>query len=82
MSVGIRTHNGAFVASKKAIKEIAKTAPEKLVIESYSPFGTEYFTVETMPVGRVFTFAGPDPFRKRAFYGNIVKAKDGTVKVS
>lgn len=61
--------------SKKEVKEIVATNPDRVYIEATSIFGNEYDgPVSEMPVGTV-TFVGPDPYNKRNFYGNIVRSE-------
>lgn len=60
-------------ASKKAVKEAIASDPSSVTIEATSLFGNEYDgPLSDMPDGRV-SFVGPDPERKRNFYGTIVK---------
>ena len=62
--------------SKKEVKEVALTNPEKISIEATSFFGNEYDgSLLDMPDGTV-TFVGPDPYTLRNFYGTLAKKGD------
>ena len=72
--------NGLRPKSKKAIKD-ALAAGDEVSLEATSMFGNEYDgPVQQAPDGTYY-FVGPDPYRARNFYGNvIVKAGKVTVK--
>jgi len=60
-------------ASKKAVKE-AVASGQKVSLEATSFFGNEYDgPIENAPDGTYF-FVGPDPQRKRNFFGQIIKS--------
>lgn len=66
-------------SSKKQIKDTV-AAGGKVMLESTSGHGDDYDgDIKFAPNG-VYFFVGPDPYRKRSFYGQIV-VKDGEVKV-
>ncbi len=69
--------------SKKAIKDTIAEGNGFLVrLEATSVFGNEYSgRVVDMPQGVTHYFVGPDPYKNRKFYGQIVRVGD-TVKVS
>jgi hypothetical protein len=67
--------------SKKAVKEAVADDPSRVRIEATSLFGNEYDgSVSDAPDG-TYTFVGPDPYRKRNFYGTI-KVAGGKVTVT
>lgn len=65
--------------SKKEIREAVRDNPGRVRVEATSLFpGTEYEgPVSEIPLGKVITFVGPDPFIKRNFYGSIRKTSKG-----
>lgn len=70
--------NGERPRSKKAVREAVAANPDKVRVEGTSLIaGTEYDgPVSEMPIGRVL-FVGPDPYRKRNFYGTIERSANG-----
>lgn len=60
--------------SKKSIKEALRDLPASVSIEATSLFGNEYDgpAIE-MPEAHWIYFVGPDPSRKRNFYGRIMR---------
>lgn len=71
--------NGQRPKSKKAIKE-AVAAGELVTLEATSVFGNEFAgDVNAAPEGTYY-FVGPDPYRARNFYGNVV-VKGGKVTI-
>lgn len=78
MSAGITIGN-RFAATKKLIKEAVKSNPESVTVQAYSPYGTEYFTLDSLPLDKPFFFAGPDPYTKRNWYGSIRRTKKGVI---
>lgn len=75
--------NGVRPASKKAVKEAIASNPSSVRIEATSFFGNEYDgPASELPAdSRPIAFVGPDPERKRNFYGTI-EWKNGQLKVS
>jgi hypothetical protein len=68
--------------TKKELKELCKESPEKVLLNSTSAFGNGFSGFATeLPEGTTFTVVGPDPFRDRRWYANVVR-KNGVVKVS
>lgn len=77
---GIFMRDGQRPKSKKQIRE-AVAAGQDVYLEATSFFGNEYDgSVQKAPDGR-YSFVGPDPHRKRNFYGTIV-ISGGVAKVS
>lgn len=63
-------------ASKKAVKEAVAADPSRVRLEATSFFGNEYDgPVSEAPPG-TYSFVGPDPSRKRNFYGTITVTKE------
>jgi hypothetical protein len=63
--------------SKKAIKEALANSPNSVTWEATSLFGNEFGGYASdMPEGRPIHFVGPDPYRKRNFYGSAVRHGD------
>lgn len=68
-------------ASKKDVKELAASAPERLALEATSLFGNEYDgSVANAPDG-TYLFVGPDPYTSRKFYGKLT-VSGGKVRVA
>jgi hypothetical protein len=66
--------NGANPKSKKAIKDAVKSGAT-VTGESVSPFNAPvYGTLDSLPDGN-YTFAGPDPFTRRNFYGQVIVSR-------
>ena len=66
--------------SKKAVKEAVAADPSRVRLEGTSMTGNDYDgPVSEAPPGR-YHFVGPDPYRKRNFYGTITVADKITVK--
>ena len=62
--------------SKKQVKETVATDSARVLLEATSLFGNEYDgPVSEAPDGKYY-FVGPDPYRKRNFYGTIEKLGD------
>ncbi len=76
--------HGVFISnrrpsSKKEIKEVMATNPERVTFENTSMHGGSDYDGTNVPDG--LTFVGPDPYKKRAFYGAISrKGERVTVK--
>lgn len=61
--------------SKKEVKEIIKTNPERLSLEATSFFGNEYEgPITSMPEDKPAYVVGPDPYTKRNFYLTITRS--------
>ena len=61
--------------SKKEIREILAAAPERVVFESTSLDGSDFGgPAENLPLHQAVHFVGPDPARKRNFYGTASHA--------
>jgi hypothetical protein len=74
--------DGKRPASKKAVKEAIADDPRRVHLEATSFFGNEFDGLASeMPIDKMVFFVGPDPERKRNFYGNIVRKADGRIKV-
>lgn len=73
--------DGRRPKSKKEIREVVALDAARVTCEATSLYpGTEYDgIVANMPVGKVITFVGPDPYHKRNFYGSITKTPKGIV---
>ena len=72
--------NHARPKSKKAVKEAIAADPSRVSLEATSMFGNEYDgPISEAPRGS-YSFVGPDPYRKRSFYGTITVADKITVK--
>jgi len=80
MTQGLFLTGYARPKSKKQVKETLANGG-KVILEATSMFGNEYEgDVRNAPDG-TYTFVGPDPYRKRSFYGTItVKGDRITVK--
>lgn len=64
--------------SKKQVREMIATDPARVRIEATSLFGNEYDgPASELPPGTVITFVGPDPYRRRNFYGQLIHTTDG-----
>jgi hypothetical protein len=69
--------------SKKDVIAAVKADPSKVSLEATSLFGNEYDgPITEMPIGKMATVVGPDPYLARNFYLNITRKEDGTFKVS
>ena len=66
--------------SKKIIKESVAADPSRVRLEGTSMFGGDYDGPVSEAPNGTYNFVGPDPYRDRRFYGNIV-VKDGKVTV-
>lgn len=69
--------------SKKQVREMLAQDPKRVIIEATSLFGNEYDgAAADLPLGASITFVGPDPERRRNFYGQLIHTTDGrwTVK--
>lgn len=72
-------------ASKKAVKLAAAEDPSFVRVEATSYFGNEpegTLTVLMDTAPHSITFVGPDPQKKRTFYGTLTITRDGKVTVS
>lgn len=70
--------------SKKEIKEFVSDPAKRsgVAFEATSMFGNEFAgSVTQMPIGQKIMFVGPDPFRKRSFYGSITRKSETEFKV-
>jgi hypothetical protein len=65
--------SGLRPKSKKEIKLALEEHPESVALESTSLFGDEYGGPITGAPDGEYYFVGPDPYRKRTFYGKITK---------
>lgn len=66
--------------SKKAVKEAIAIDPNRVRIEATSLFDNEFDgPVSEAPQG-TYTFVGPDPYRSRKFYGNLIVTVKGDVR--
>ena len=70
MSYGIFI-NGIRPVSKKAIKEALLNDPASVYVESTHMFSEMGFSERVAPGMTEITFAGPDPYTSRKFYGQI-----------
>lgn len=61
--------------SKKAVKEAVQQDPTSVVVERTSIFhtGPAELPVSELPDG-IYPFVGPDPYRRRNFYGALTVA--------
>lgn len=72
--------NGLNAKSKKAIKDALKNG-DAVSGETVSAFNKyQYELLHDLRPGN-YTFAGPDPFTNRRFYGQVLVALDGKVVV-
>ncbi len=67
-------------ASKKAVREALAKDPSSVRLEATSFFGNEYDGPVSEFVGTAH-FVGPDPERKRNFYGTLVRTANGHIAV-
>lgn len=67
--------------SKKAVREMVASNPHGVHIECTSMYGGFSGAITKMANGDRKTFVGPDPYKKRDFYGTIIRKKDGSFKV-
>lgn len=80
MSDGIYLKGRVRPASKKAIREAILADASSVYIENTSPiFGGYDGPVSELPVGKRINFVGPDPYRKRVFYGSLERKGDKVV---
>ena len=69
--------DGSRPKSKKAVREAIADNPARVSLEATSIFGNEYDgPASDMPLGQIY-FVGPDPSRKRNFYGQLHRTADG-----
>lgn len=73
--------NGTRPASKKQVRESVAHDASNVRLEATSPFGEYDGPVSEAEAGRYY-FAGPDVYRRRNFYGQIVVAEDGSITVT
>jgi hypothetical protein len=69
--------------SKKAVREAIAADPSSVRIEATSFFGEPFDGPVSEAPAKRYDFVGPDPYRLRNFYGNIIVkvAADGSRKV-
>lgn len=70
--------HGVFVNSersktKKALR-VAATNPSSVRLEATSSFGNEYDGLLSDAPDGTYTVVGPDPYRARNWYANIIKS--------
>lgn len=64
--------DGRRPKSKKEVREVAQSAPERIEVEATSLHGNEYGGKLTeLGVFASVSFVGPDPYTSRKFYGTI-----------
>jgi hypothetical protein len=64
--------------SKREVKEIVASAPDRVTVEATSVFGSEFHGLVTkMTVGQEILFVGPDPHTSRKFYGKLIRTVGG-----
>lgn len=76
---GARGPDGAYVPTKTALRALLRTSPESVVFERTSLYDTEEGTITgaTIPNGVIMTVVGPDPYRKRRWYANVLIGRSG-----
>jgi hypothetical protein len=63
--------------SKKEVKEAVASNPGSVSLEATSFFGNEYDgPITGMPENKPCFFVGPDPYKKRNYYGQITRKGD------
>lgn len=73
--------NGSRPKTKKALKEAVAANLQSVELEATSVFGNEFGgSLANAPDGKYYV-VGPDPYRKRSWYAQIVK-QGGSVKVN
>jgi hypothetical protein len=81
----VRTAPGAAwvrPTSKKAVREALAADPANVRIEATSFHGNEFDGNASDPAAPAkVAFVGPDPARKRNFYGTATRNRDGIWKV-
>lgn len=87
-SFGVMDANGRRFASKKALRELVKTAPQNVGVEDCSlfggsgPKGATLWTAADIEKGTGYrTIAGPDPNNDRRWYASIERTEAGVLKV-
>lgn len=78
---------GAYVgatrpATKKALRDAIAADPSRVTFEATSLFGDEYDgPADGLPDGVTVYVTGPDPYRRRNWYANVSRGKDGRLTV-
>lgn len=68
--------------SKKEIREVLASDPDRVVLERTSLFGDELYGPVPRLTAGTYYFVGPDPYSDRRFYGQlIVTGTPSTYKV-
>lgn len=76
--------NGGNAASKKALKEALKSAPETVTfygtaaVPGMAGYGARY-QGDQIPAGITFSVVGPDPYRHRRWFGKVRVKADGSI---
>lgn len=65
--------NGSRPKTKKQVKEAISTGISRVSLENTSMFGNPSSGFVTDVPDGTYTFVGPDPYRERRWYGNIIK---------
>jgi len=79
---------GAYVsskrpASKKALKEAVKNAPDTVVFDATSMYDTRSsYSPTDIPNGTTLSVTGPDPFTNRKWYASVKLNAKGAVTVT
>lgn len=75
--------DGRRPRTKKEVREMAASDPSRVRVEATSLFPGEYDGALSDPLARDrrIVFTGPDPYKKRVFYGTITVDHDGKVVV-
>lgn len=75
---GVYLANGTRPATKKALREALAENPSRVSLEATSLFGDEYDgPADGLPDGMTVYIVGPDPYRRRNWYANLTRGKDG-----
>ena len=80
------TSSGQTFKSKAALKRAITEDPTKVVFDSVSPMGGQFYGTAAEflangPENTKLTLVGPDPFTQRNWYGTA-EVKNGQLKIS
>lgn len=76
--------NGERAKSKKAVREALQDDPDSVSFdctELLTVFTGQIFLPEEIQPDWKLLMVGPDPYRRRNFYGTVTRSADGAYKV-
>lgn len=82
---GVFVFDGADIRRPKSKKEVKDSLPRNIYLEGTSPYSSvipdgKVVPLTSLPDGS-YGIVGPDPYKQRNFYGQIVLAENGQVFV-